>query len=73
MMICGGGSSIPGLAACLLREMRGLAPQSVAPGIYGVPVRNLVGGLLRLAGAELEVSLHGAWLITACDNRCMRL
>lgn len=39
MMLCGGGSSIPGLAARLLREMRGLAPQSIAPGIYGVPVR----------------------------------
>ncbi|PRW56504.1 actin-related 7 [Chlorella sorokiniana] len=37
MMLCGGGSSIPGLAARLLREMRGLAPQSIAPGIYGVP------------------------------------
>ncbi len=51
-MVCGGGSSIPGLAARLLREMRGLAPQSIAPGIYGVPVcSSLFSGTAALCGA----------------------
>lgn len=46
-MVCGGGSSIPGLAARLLREMRGLTPQSIAPGIYGVPVRGPIAPVRR--------------------------
>lgn len=50
-MLCGGGSSAPGLGARLLRELRGLAPQNVAPGLYGVP-DYMPEGTLR----------HAAWM-----------
>lgn len=37
MLVCGGGSAAPGLPARLVREVRALCPQNVAPGVYGVP------------------------------------
>lgn len=61
MLLCGGGSSVPGLGARLLREMRGLAPQSVAPGIYGVPVRPSSVGRLGVGLLLCLLALHLAW------------
>lgn len=51
MLLCGGGSSAPGLGARLLREVRALAPLNLAPGLYGVP-EYLPEGALR----------HAAWM-----------
>lgn len=50
LLLCGGGSFAPGLAARLQREVRALAPHSAAPGFYGVP-EYLPEGTLR----------HAAW------------
>lgn len=37
ILLCGGGTYPPGLAARLARELREAAPRTVAPGLYGVP------------------------------------
>ncbi len=50
-MLCGGGSSAPGLGHRLLRELRSLAGQQVAPALCAVP-DYLPEGALR----------HAAWM-----------
>jgi actin-related protein len=50
LLLCGGGSSAPGLGARLLRELRALVPAQLSPTLCGVPAY-LPEGTLR----------HAAW------------
>ncbi len=51
MLLCGGGSSVPGVGARLLREVRALCPAALSPGLCGIP-EYMPEGTLR----------HAAWM-----------
>lgn len=51
MMVCGGGSSVPGLGGRLLKEVRGLTTQQITPLLCSLP-EYMPEGTLR----------HAAWM-----------
>ncbi|PSC72499.1 Actin-related 7 [Micractinium conductrix] len=51
LLLCGSGSSVPGLGARLLRELRALSPPQLAPALCAVP-QYMPEGTLR----------HAAWM-----------